>query len=365
MYRIELTAKEKESLQSTFKSTDDYRLRDRCQAVLMASRQRVRKQIAQDLEIDTRTLTRWLEAYRRGGLEGLKIQWAPGAKGLIPKELAPEIIEWVKLGPVDCGLDRANWTYEELATYLHHKKGIKVGRTTMRVFCAKHNIRPYKPTYDYRKADPQAQEKAKKKLEEIKKKAQNQELILLSQDEVKFSMVPTLQKTLGLKGHRLIVGNDDNKDNVYMFGSLNLVSGDLTTNLLEWPKNKKQRKSSLQQTFIKHLEQVAKKYPAKKYPEVVLTIDNASWHQGEQLNKLLKKHTHLKLFRLPPYSPKLQVIERFWKILRRRATHNRFFISMTHMRKAIRNSICYYQTIKQRILSLIESPRKRTKSPTA
>ena len=77
---------------------------------------------------------------------------------------------------------------------------------------------------------------------------------MLSQDEVKFSMVPTLQKTLGLKGHRLIVGNDDNKDNVYMFGSLNLVSGDLTTNLVEWPKNKKQRKSSLQQTFISNCQ---------------------------------------------------------------------------------------------------------------
>lgn len=169
MIRVELTEKEEKSLRETFRNTDDRRLRDRCQAVLMASRERPRKQIAEDLEIDASTLTRWLKAYREGGLEGLKIQWPPGKEALIPEELAPEIIEWVKLGPAGCGLDRANWTYDELATHLFHKKGIKVARTTMRNFCAKHQIRPYKPTYEYRKADPEAQKKAKEELKELKK----------------------------------------------------------------------------------------------------------------------------------------------------------------------------------------------------
>ena len=183
--------------------------------------------------------------------------------------------------------------------------------------------------------------------------------MLLSQDEAKFPMVPTLHRTLGVKGHRPIVGNDDNKDNVYMFGSLNLVNGNLTTKLLEWPKNKNLRKGTLQQAFSSHLEQIAKRYPASKYPKVVLTIDNASWHRGKPINDVLEKHSHLKLFRLPSYSPNLQVIERFWKILRRRATHNRFFSSMTQMRKSLRNSIRYYQIFKKRLLSLIESPRKK------
>lgn len=188
---------------------------------------------------------------------------------------------------------------------------------------------------------------------------------MLSQDEAKFSMVPTLQKTLGVKGHRPLVGNDDNKDKVYLFGSLNTVTGRLTTNLVDWPQNKKLRKSSLQKEFARHLEHVARQYPAQDYPEVVLTIDNASWHRGKVVREVLEKHTHLRLFRLPSYSPKLQVIERLWKILRRRATHNRFFPSMSRMRKSIRNSLCYYQTLKHRLLSLIESPRKKAKSSAA
>src|SRR6266446_8007425 len=54
---------------------------------------------------------------------------------------------WVQDGPQGCGLDRANWTYEELATHLYRTTGIEVKRTTMRVFCQRHDIRPYRPTY--------------------------------------------------------------------------------------------------------------------------------------------------------------------------------------------------------------------------
>ena len=169
MHRIELSETEKESLRKTFKNTKDLRLRARCQAVLMAARKRPRHQIAQDLEVHVSTLRHWLGAYRRAGLEGLKIQWAPGKEPIIPQEITSEIINWVKQGPAKCGLDRANWTYEELANYLYKQKGIKVARSTMRYFCVKHHIHPYKPTYDYRRADPQAQKKAKEELQQLKK----------------------------------------------------------------------------------------------------------------------------------------------------------------------------------------------------
>jgi hypothetical protein len=56
---------------------------------------------------------------------------------------------------------------------------------------------------------------------------------LLSQDEARFSMIPLLRTTLGLKGHRPVVGNLDCHDLVYLFGALSLVTGQLTTRLVE------------------------------------------------------------------------------------------------------------------------------------
>src|SRR5215467_5226004 len=144
MRRIRLTATEQTQLDQIFKTTDDRRLRDRCQAVLMAHRGRKRKAIAQDLGVHRTTVRLWLKQYQQSGVAGLQIQWAPGQPGRIPEALAPTIQGWVKDGLQSCGLDRANWTYEELAAYLDHTTGIEVQRTALRVFCQRHSIRPYR-----------------------------------------------------------------------------------------------------------------------------------------------------------------------------------------------------------------------------
>lgn len=78
--------------------------------------------------------------------------------------LAPTLQAWVKDGPQRCGLDRANWTYEELATYLYQTMGIAIKRTAMRVFCARHHIRPYRPTSRSLRGDPEKQQAAQGEL---------------------------------------------------------------------------------------------------------------------------------------------------------------------------------------------------------
>jgi len=159
----------RQHLEHTFKTTTDRRLRNHCQAILMADRGRRHHQIAEDLRVTPRTLQRWLNAYGTGGLDGLPIHWAPGRAPHIPEFLAPEIVTWVKQGPAGCGRDRANWTAAELATSLYQTKGIAVSERTMRAFCTKHDVRPYRPTYQYLKGDPDQQETARQDLETLKK----------------------------------------------------------------------------------------------------------------------------------------------------------------------------------------------------
>jgi hypothetical protein len=69
--RLTLTATEQADLDHTFKTTTDRRLRDRCQAVLMASRGRKRKAIAQDLGLYRTTVHLWLQQYQQRGVAGL------------------------------------------------------------------------------------------------------------------------------------------------------------------------------------------------------------------------------------------------------------------------------------------------------
>jgi len=72
---------------------------------------------------------------------------------------------------------------------------------------------------------------------------------------------------------------------------------------------------------------------------------------------------NVSLIELPPYSPQLNPIERFWKILRRRATHNRRFDTLAGLRRSVRSSLSYYQTVRDRVRTLLDrQSRKRTPS---
>ena len=112
-----------------------------------------------------------------------------------------------------------------------------------------------------------------------------------------------------------MVGTWDNKDQVYGFAALNIVSGQLSTRLLEQPAHSqaqtgRSKAQRLQVAFATHLKDIAQAYPAHTYPEVVITIDNASWHGGALVRQVLEAHAHLYVKRLPSYSPQLNVIDR-------------------------------------------------------
>src|ERR1700745_1263848 len=115
MIRISLPAVDQQQVQQLFHSTDDRRLRDRLQIVLMAQRGRPHQEIATDLGVTPRTVQRWLNAYLERGPDGLRPRKAPGAPPKLTADLAPLLQRWVIDGPAQQGLDQANWTYAELA----------------------------------------------------------------------------------------------------------------------------------------------------------------------------------------------------------------------------------------------------------
>jgi hypothetical protein len=128
--------------------------------------------------------------------------------------------------------------------------------------------------------------------------------VLLSQDEARFPLVPTLPTTLGVKGYRPLVGTWDKKEQVSCFAALNLVTGQLTTRLLDQPAHSKaktghRKPQRLQGACAVHLREIARAYPASVSPAVVITIDNAPWHRGVGVDQVLAAHPHLRLYRLP------------------------------------------------------------------
>jgi transposase len=87
--------------------------------------------------------------------------------------------------------------------------------------------------------------------------------VLLSQDDARFPWVPPLRATLGVKGHRPPVGTWDNQDLVDCVAALNVVTGQLTTHLLEQlarsqAKTGQSKQQRLQVAFAAHLRDIAR-----------------------------------------------------------------------------------------------------------
>jgi transposase len=169
MIRVRLPEADAHRLEAEFRSTQDRKLRDRLQIVLLAHKGRKHRDIAADLGINRRSVQRWLNAYCERGLAGLVPRKARGKEPGIPAAMAGEIKRWVIDGPAAQGLDRANWTHEELADHLLKATGIRTSRSAMHRFCSRIGIRPYRPTYRYLRGDTGKQAKARDDLAELKK----------------------------------------------------------------------------------------------------------------------------------------------------------------------------------------------------
>jgi hypothetical protein len=185
----------------------------------------------------------------------------------------------------------------------------------------------------------------------------------LSQEEARFPLVPTLRAPLGVKGQRPVVGPGDNKDLVYSFAALTVGTGQVTTRLVESPAADKRRRgpsktARRQRALALHLRDLARADPAAWGKPVSLTIATAPWPQLPGMAEVLAAHPHLPRYRLPRYSPPLTLSARFWRVLRRRATHTRLFTTRAEVRTALRASVCYFHTMRHKVLSLIHSPRK-------
>lgn len=69
---------------------------------------------------------------------------------------------------------------------------------------------------------------------------------------------------------------------------------------------------------------------------LLVVLDNASYHHTPELTKLAKR-LHIQLLYLPTYSPNLNIIERFWKFLKRKVARNRYHATFAAFSSAVQN----------------------------
>lgn len=85
---------------------------------------------------------------------------------------------------------------------------------------------------------------------------------------------------------------------------------------------------------------------------IFIICDNARYYKNKALNEKLA-HSKIKQIFLPPYSPNLNLIERLWKLMRKKVINHQFYRKFEEFRSSIFQFFEHIEDYKQEVESLI------------
>ena len=258
-----------------------------------------------------------------------------------------ELQKLVKQEPRESGYPFSGWTCADLLRELVKKGFEAVSRETIRVHLHALGYRVRRPVLSIASPDPEYKQKAKK-LKKYQKQAKNGEILLYYQDEIDLNLLPGILCCWTLKGAQRKVPTPGVNQKRYGFDAVNYVSGQ-TVHRIEERKN-----STGFCAFIDQFMQTVTQAPEYQGQKIVLVVDNFIIHRSRMTQEFLEKYAdQLLLFMLPTYSPWLNLIERLWKHLRRKVTHNHLFATIAELVKAVCSFLEALNATPQLTLSVI------------
>jgi len=270
--------------------------------------------------------------------------------GVLPKvsgRCEAELKKLVEQEPRQAGYSFSTWTCADLLRELVRKGFEAVSGETIRAHLHTLGYRVRRPVLSIASPDPDYKQKVKK-LKRYQKQAKNGEILLYYQDEIDLNLLPGIMRCWTLEGVQRKIPTPGVNQKQYGFGAVNYVSGQMLHRIEE-------RKNSVGFcAFIEQFMQTVTQAPEYHGQKIVLVVDNFIIHHSRKTQQFLEKYAdQLVLFMLPTYSPWLNLIERLWKHLRRKVTHNHLFESIAELVKAVCSFLDTLNATPQFTLSVI------------
>jgi len=151
----------------------------------------------------------------------------------------------------------------------------------------------------------------------------NPDLKVFFFDEGRFGLQTTLTRIWAKRGQTLNVKVKQSYENFYAYSSISYQDGDSFTLFLPWVNT---------EMMNLYLAELKLAYPED---EILLIMDQAGWHKSKELIIPDK----IEIIYLPPYSPELNPVEKFWKHLKSNLIHNVIFKSISFLQDTLENYV--------------------------
>lgn len=166
----------------------------------------------------------------------------------------------------------------------------------------------------------------------FKKKAYQENGIIIYEDEASFRQNSTLHQTWAPIAKQPVVPTKGQRNSQKVFGAVAPQTAECIF--------KMQKEYFNHDTYISFLEDnVLPKYWRKGKGRIYLIQDNATYHKkSETYDWFSKKRKYIEVQCLPPYHPELNAAEKLWWYTRKEVTHNRYFAEEKELQGSLRKT---------------------------
>jgi transposase len=309
-----LPSSELADLRRAHRQTRDKRQADRIKAVVLLASSWTAEDVAAALLVDPNTVRNHYKRYRAEGLSGLlQLAYRGSSCELTDAELA-ELETHVQ--------SHLYLTSKEVAAWVEETYHVSYTASGMTALLHRLGFVYKKPKLVPGKADPQQQEAFLAEYEELKKNKDDGDPILFM-DAVHPQHNPVLGNGWIKRGEDREVPSNTGRRRLNINGAIDLER-------LE-PIVRYDDRINADST-IALLDQILFAYA---YATCIYIIcDNAGYYRSKAVRAYLKNNPRIRLVFLPAYAPNLNLIERLWKLFKKKTLYNCYYETFDAFRKA-------------------------------
>jgi transposase len=317
MKTIQLTPQQRNDISERRRHAQDRRVYQRLSAVLWSDDARTREEIAELVGVSTRQVGQWLRIFRNKGLEQLCTLHYQGDPGC----LRPAQVERLKQEIATGAFHNA----EQVRTWVLDTLGVAYSISGLKDLLRRIGASYHKVSGFFWKADVEEPKKFVRKHRRHKREAGPTTRRYFVDACHPVWGVDLLYSCWLLVGQRFYVGVGNGRKRLNILGASSPEDHDYVDLRLT-------KENITGEQFVKLLEKLLAKHP--KAEKFLLYLDNARYYSKPVVKEWLARHRQFRLVFLPAYSPNLDLIERLWKFLRKKAL-NRWHKTFEEMQSAV------------------------------
>jgi len=310
-------------LEKLHRSIRDKRQADRVKAVVALSKGWSAAQVAEILLFDEKTSRQYFERYQKGGIEALLDDNYTGAEPKLDEHQISKLEAYLE--------EHIFLEAKSVVDHIHRQYGVRYSVSGVTDLLHRLGFSYKKPRHVPGKQDPAKQQAFIEEYEQIKaSKGENDPIYFADATHPHHNSIPSYGWIK--KGSEKELKANCGRQRLNINGAINIDTLEPVTGFYD---------TINAQSTIDLFAKIEAKHPDAD--TIYIIVDNARYYRSRLLKESVEG-TNIKLIFLPPYSPNLNLIERYWKFFKKKVLNN-----------------CYYETFGEFKLACESFFRKRKK----